>query len=179
MFQPSRGARRKAGRRSTRSAFGVVAAVGAGAVLVLVIAAALLHDEPPPPAAPRTDPASASGGGPPRGVFPRAFAGTWRGALATDDGGWEVQLALPLGEGTGSVRYYQHGALECRGTVRHLAQRRTVLRLEERTPNCDPNKSGIVRLTVEGDRLRHAWFADADDLAQDAPSFHGVLDRVG
>ncbi|ROO91297.1 hypothetical protein EDD29_9050 [Actinocorallia herbida] len=113
------------------------------------------------------------------GAFPRAYSGTWRGALATDEKGWEVQLALPGGADTGSVQYYQNGEIQCTGTVRYVKAGKHELRLDEQTPNCTPNKSGIVRLTAIAKGLRHQWYADQDDLAENAPSYDGTLKKVG
>ncbi|MDX6738403.1 hypothetical protein [Actinocorallia sp. A-T 12471] len=181
MHQPPGSGRRTRARRrrrpvSARSAFAAGIVVGACVVLAGVALVSAFGDEQPdgPPA---TEGLAASAK--PTGVFSRAFAGTWRGALATEDPGWEVQLALPEGEGTGSVQYYQHGRIECSGTVQFVKAAKAELRLDERTPNCSPNKSGIVRLTPRGKGLRHQWYANENDLAEQAPSFDGTLKKVG
>ncbi|GAB2814654.1 hypothetical protein GCM10022221_10660 [Actinocorallia aurea] len=159
-------------------AFSAGAAVGAGVVLAGVTLFAVLGDDERSEA---EGPAKQGLAASPHssGAFPRAFAGTWRGALATDDSGWEVQLALPGGAGTGSVQYYRYGEIQCTGIVQYVRSAKRELRLVEQTPQCSPNKTGIVRLTLTGKGLRHQWYASESDLAQKAPSYDGVLKRVG
>lgn len=164
----------------------VVIAVSVSVVFVAVVATVVVlvaqtDSEPEPTRTPTfvtptpTSTTQAQGGGQ---KFTSTFAGSWKGKITTSSGSWQVQYTLPQAADAGSVQYFQDNKLACIGTVKAISVGGTVLKLDEQTPGCNPNKSGVVKLTSSGSTLLHRWYSNETNYTADSAAYYGTLSRL-
>lgn len=106
--------------------------------------------------------------------IPADYGGKWEGDLTTSAGNWTISITLQGDSTSGSVQYYRDGKGTCAGNLIFTTFVGGKLTMNESTPGCETT-SGIVTMTLSGDRLFATWYTTKAKFDSGSPAYSGLL----